>query len=53
MEFPLRHPPYLTPDAAADRFFVEQTSVSPSPPQRNGWQRTLSRLLTSRTPRPA
>lgn len=53
MEFPLRHPPYLTPDAAADRLFVEQTSVNHSPPRRNGLQRALSRLLTSRVPHSA
>lgn len=53
IEFPLRHPPHMTPDAAADRFFVEQTSVNLSPPPRNGFYRILSRLRALRVPHPA
>ena len=53
IEFPLRHPPHMTPDAAADRFFVEQTLVNRSLPPRNGFYRTLSRLRALRVPHPA
>ncbi|HUJ10294.1 MAG TPA: glycosyltransferase family 2 protein [Verrucomicrobiae bacterium] len=47
MEFPLRHPPHMIPDGAADRFFLEQTSLNPPPKRRNKLDRVLGRLLGS------